>query len=65
MRSMTVFNFLLEATLWGSALILLLVAARALLRTRLGNRAVYVAWLLVAMRLLMPIALPNPVMFTA
>ena len=62
MRSMTVFNFLLEATLWGSALILLLVAARALLRTRLGNRAVYVAWLLVAMRLLMPIALPNPVM---
>ena len=62
MRSMTVFNFLLEATLLGSVLILLVVAVRALLRARLGNRAVYIAWLLVALRLLLPLSLPNPAM---
>ena len=39
MRSMTVFNYLLEATLLGSVLILLLVAVRALVRDRLGSRA--------------------------
>ena len=62
MRSMTVFNYLLEATLFGSVLILLVVAARALLRRRLGSRAVYAAWLLVVLRLLLPISLPNPAM---
>ncbi len=62
MRSMTVFNFLLEATLFGSVLILLVVAARLTLRRRLGNRAIYVLWLLAALRLLLPISLPNPFM---
>ena len=59
---MTVFNYLLEATVFGSVLILLVIAVRALLRHRLGNRAIYAAWLLVALRLLLPITLPNPVM---
>lgn len=62
MRSMTVFNYLLEATVFGSVLILLVIAVRALLRHRLGNRAIYAAWLLVALRLLLPITLPNPMM---
>jgi len=62
MRSMTVFNYLLEATLFGSVLILLVIAVRALFRHRLGNRAIYVAWLFVVLRLLLPISLPNPVM---
>jgi len=62
MRSMTIFNYLLEATLMGSILILLVVAARSLLRSRLGSRAIYAAWLLVALRLLLPITLPNPAM---
>ena len=35
MRSMTVFNFLLEATVIGSVIILLVIAVRALLRDRL------------------------------
>ena len=61
-RIMTVFNYLLEATLCGSALILIVLLARRLLRARLGNRAVYFAWLLVALRLLVPIALPNTAM---
>ena len=62
MRSMTVFNYLLEATVFGSVLILLVIAARSLLRQRLGNRAIYGAWVLVAVRLLLPLTLPNPVM---
>lgn len=62
MRSMTVFNYLLEATLMGSVLILLLVTARALLRERLGSRVLYAGWALVALRLLIPLSLPNPAM---
>ena len=62
MRSMTVFNFLLEATVIGSVIILMVIAVRALLRDRLGSRAIYAAWLLVALRLLLPLSLPNPVM---
>ena len=62
MRSMTVFNYLLEATLFGSVLILLLIAVRSLLRQRLGSRAIYAAWLLAALRLLLPISIPNPLM---
>ncbi len=62
MRSMTVFNYLLEATLMGSVLILLLVTVRALLRDRLGSRAIYAGWALVALRLLTPLSLPNPAM---
>ena len=60
MRSMTVFNYLLEAALFGSVLILLVTAVRALLRRRLGSRAIYAAWLLPAVRLLLPISIPNP-----
>ena len=62
MRSMTVFNYLLEATLFGSVLILLMISARGLLRDRLGSRAIYAGWLLAALRLLTPLSLPNPVM---
>ena len=56
MRSMTVFNYLLEATLFGSVLILLLVTVRALLRDRLGSRMIYAGWLIAALRLLTPLS---------
>lgn len=62
MRSMTMFNFLLEATLIGSALALVMTALRAVLRGRVSNRIIYVLWLVVALRLLLPISLPNPLM---
>ena len=62
MRSMTVFNYLLEATLFGSVLILLLVTVRMLFRGRLGSRAVYAGWGVAALRLLTPLSFPNPVM---
>lgn len=61
-RTMTVFNWLLEAALLGGLLILLVLLARALLRGRVGSRALCLAWLLVAARLLAPVALPNPLM---
>jgi len=59
---MAVFNFLLEATLVGSLLIILGLIIRRFFRGRLGSRAIYIAWLLVALRLLLPVALPNPMM---
>jgi len=62
MRSMTLFNFLLEATLIGSALVLVMLALRSLLRGRASNRVLYALWLVVALRLLLPISLPNPLM---
>ena len=62
MRSMTLFNFLLESTLIGGALVLVMMALRALLRSRVSNRVLYALWLVVALRLLLPISLPNPLM---
>ncbi|MGN1020598.1 MAG: M56 family metallopeptidase [Aristaeellaceae bacterium] len=61
-RTITVFNYLLEAALFGGLMILLLLAVRRLLRRQIGSGVIYAAWLLVAVRLLAPIALPNPVM---
>ena len=51
-RSMSYFNFLLEATLAGSLLILVVVVLRAVFRKKIGSRLVYLAWILVAVRLL-------------
>lgn len=62
MRSMILFNFLLEATLIGSALVLVIMAVRALLGGRISSRVIYALWLVVAIRLLLPISLPNPLM---
>ena len=61
-RTIMVFNYLLEAALFGGVMILLLLVVRRLLRGKLGSGVIYAAWLLVAVRLLLPIALPNPAM---
>ena len=61
-RSMTFFNFLLEATLVGSILIIVMLVLRRVFRRKIGSRLVYMAWMLVAIRLLVPLALPNPLM---
>ncbi|MEA5016919.1 MAG: M56 family metallopeptidase [Candidatus Limiplasma sp.] len=61
-RSMTYFNFLLEAALAGSILILVVLVLRRVFRRQIGSRLVYLAWALVAIRLLLPIAIPNPLM---
>ena len=62
MRAATVYNFLMEANLTASVAILLMLLIRRFLRRPLGNRALLFAWLLIAIRLLCPLALPNPAM---
>lgn len=62
MRTATIYNFLVEATLIGSVMTLLVLLLRPLLRKGVGSRLVCLAWLLVALRLLVPLALPNPAM---
>lgn len=60
MRKAIVYNFLLEATIIASIAILLMLIVRKVLRKQLGSRAIAFAWLLVAIRLLCPLTLPNP-----
>lgn len=59
MRTAVLFNFLLEANLMASAAILLMIVFRKFLRKPLGSRLIYFLWLLVAVRLLVPLALPT------
>ncbi len=61
-RSMSYFNFLLEATLAGSVLIVVVLILRRVFRQKIGSKLVYLAWALVAVRLLLPVAIPNPLM---
>ena len=60
MRTATIYNFLIEANIIAGIAILLMIPVRKYLRKFLGNRAICFAWLLVAVRLLCPLALPNP-----
>ena len=61
MRTATVYNFLLEATLMASIAILLMIPIRKFLRKSLSSRVLTFGWLLVAIRLLCPLSLPNPI----
>lgn len=60
MRTALIYNFLIEANLMAAIAILLMIPVRMFGRKKLGNHAIYFAWLLVAIRLLCPLALPNP-----
>lgn len=61
MRTAIVYNFLAEATIMASIAIVLMLPIRRLLRKSLGSRALCFGWLLVAIRLLCPLTLPNPI----
>lgn len=61
MRTALVYNFLLEANIMASIAILLMLPIRRFLRKPLGNKALCLGWLLIAIRLLCPLALPNPI----
>ena len=61
MRTALIYNFLIEANLMASIAILLMILVRKFCLQKLGSRAIYAAWALVAVRLLCPLALPNPV----
>lgn len=60
MRTAYVYNFLVEANIMASLAILLMLIVRKFFRRSLGSRAICFAWLLVAIRLLCPLTLPNP-----
>ena len=60
MRSALIYNFLIEANIMASIAILLIIPLRKLFRKQLGNSAICFGWLLVAIRLLCPLSLPNP-----
>ena len=60
MRKAVIYNYLLEATIIASIAIVLMLILRRLLRKQLGSRVIAFAWLLVAIRLLCPLSLPNP-----
>lgn len=60
MRSALIYNFLIEANIMASIAILLMIPLRKLFRKQLGNSAICFGWLLVAIRLLCPLSLPNP-----
>ena len=58
-------HHLWDASISATVLIALLLLARRFVRTRVGGGAVYAAWLLVALRLLIPLSLPNPLLTKA
>ena len=60
MRSALIYNFLIEANILASIAILLMIPLRKLFRKQIGNSAICFGWLLVALRLLIPLTLPNP-----
>jgi len=60
MRTAVLFNFLIESGIIASVGILLLLVARRVFRNAIGSRAILFGWLLVAVRLLCPLVLPNP-----
>jgi len=60
MRSALIYNFLIEANILASIAILLMIPLRKLFRKQTGNSAICFGWLLVALRLLIPLTLPNP-----
>ena len=60
MRTALIYNFLIEATIIAGIAVLLMIPVRKFFRKQLGNKALCFAWLLVAVRLLCPLSLPNP-----
>lgn len=63
MRTAILYNFLLEANLMASIAIVLMMILRKTLRKPLGNAALKFGWLLIAIRLLLPLSLPNPFIY--
>lgn len=60
MRTAPIYNFIIEATITASIAIALMLIVRQCFRKQLGNTVIYFAWLLIAIRLLCPLALSNP-----
>lgn len=55
MRAFTVFQWLFEASIGALVLVCLILPVRRLLRGKLGSKLIYALWLLVILRLLIPL----------
>ena len=64
MRSAYIYNFLIEANIMACIAILLMIPLRKFFRKQLGNNALCFGWLLTAIRLLCPLSLKNPLIYT-
>lgn len=64
MRTAVLYNFLIEANIMASMAIVLMVILRQWLRKPLGNQALMFGWLLVTLRLLLPLSIGNPIIHT-
>lgn len=60
MRAYPVFVWLFEASVGALALVPLILVVRRFLRRTLGSKLIYALWLLVIVRLLLPLQLPTP-----
>ena len=63
MRSAIIFNFLIEANIMASIAIVMMAIIRRVARRKLGNSTLCFGWLLIAVRLLCPVSLPNPLIY--
>lgn len=64
MRTAVFYNFFIEANLMASIAIVLMMVIRKYLRRPLGSSALCFGWLLVALRLMLPISFVNPLIHT-
>ena len=64
MRSAYIYNFLIEANIMACIAILLMIPLRKFFRKQLGNNTLCFGWLLTAIRLLCPLSLKNPLIYT-
>ncbi len=64
MRTAVFFNFFIEANLMAVIAIALMAVIRKYLRRPLGNSALSFGWLLVALRLMLPVSFVNPLINT-
>jgi beta-lactamase regulating signal transducer with metallopeptidase domain len=64
MRTAILYNFLIETNIMASMAIILMAVLRRWLRKPLGNQALMFGWLLVTLRLLLPLSIGNPIIHT-
>ena len=62
-RTAILYNFLIGANIMASSAIVLMRVLRKCLRRMLGNSCICFGWLLVAVRLLLPLSFANPIIY--
>lgn len=63
MRTAILYNFLIEANIMAFIAIVLMIILRKCMRRTLGNSCICFGWLLVVVRLLLPLSFANPLIY--